>query len=61
MKKGFICLIIMFTQEDLLAALKFFVQTATKLLLSSEEKTKRAMLHISITMSLEVTMIFTIF
>ena len=61
MKKGFICLIIMFTREDLSAALKFFVQTATKFLLSSEEKTKRAMLHISITMSLEVTMIFTIF
>ena len=57
MKKWGICLVIMFTQEDLSVALKCVVQAVTNCLLSSAENTKRAMLYILITVTLEVNMV----
>ena len=41
-KNGVICLVIMFTQEDLSIALKCFPQAVTNFLLSSAEKTKNS-------------------
>ena len=56
-KNGVICLVIMFTQEDLLVALKCF-----KTFCCCQQKIqKRAMLYILITITLELNMIFTIF
>ena len=57
MKNGIICLVIMFTQEDLSVALKCFTQAVTNGLLSSAENTKRAMFYILITITLEVNMV----
>ena len=57
MKNWVICLVIMFTQEDLSVALKFFDQVVTNCLLSSAENTKGTMFYILITITLEVNMI----
>ena len=59
-KNEVICLVIMFTKEDLSVALKYFVQAVTNFLLSSAENTNKAMFYILMTISLEVNMIFTI-
>ena len=49
-KNGVICLVnIMFTQEDLSVALTFFAQAVTNCLLSTAERTKRAMFYILVT------------
>ena len=40
-QNGVICLVIMFTQEDLSVALKFFAQAVTNFLLTSIENTKK--------------------
>ena len=58
---GVICLVIMFTQEDLSVALKCFAEAVNNFLLSSAENTKRAMFYVLITITLEVNMISTIF
>ena len=60
------CLVTMFTQnmnysKDLSVVLKRFAQAVTNCLLSSAERTKRAMFYILITIILEVNLIFTIF
>ena len=47
----------MFTQEDLSVALKCIAQAVTNCLLPSAENTKRAMLYILITITLEVNMV----
>ena len=59
------CLVTMFTQninysKDLSVVLKRFAQAVTNCLLSSAERTKRAMFYILITIILEVNLIFTI-
>ena len=59
-KNGVICLVTMYTQEDLSVARKCFAQAVTNCLLSSSERTRRAMFYILITISQEVKMIFTI-
>ena len=41
-KNGVICLVIMFTQENLSVALKCFAQAVTNFLLSSAENTKKS-------------------
>ena len=49
-KNVVICLVnIMFTREDLSVALKFFAQAVTNCLLSTAERTKRAMFYILVT------------
>ena len=40
-KNGVICLVIMFTEEDLSVALKCFAQAVTNCLLSSADNTKK--------------------
>ena len=44
-KNGVVCLVIMFTQEDLSVALKCFAKSATIFLLPSVENTKTAMFY----------------
>ena len=60
-QSGVICLVTMFTQEDLSVAFKFFDQAVTNCLLSSAKRTKRTMFYILKTIILEVNLIFTIF
>ena len=60
-KNGVICLIIMFTQEDLLVALKFFAQTVTNFFAVVSRKYKKAMFYILTTITLEVNIIFITF
>ena len=59
-KNEVIFLVIMFTQEDLSAVLKCFAQTATNLLLSSENTKKSHVLNFN-NQTLDGNMIFTIF
>ena len=60
-QSGVICLVTMFTQEDLSVAFKFFDQAVINCLLSSAKRTKRTMFYILKTITLEVNLIFTIF
>ena len=60
-KNGFICLVIMFTQEDLSVALKCLAQAVTNFFLLLAENTKRAMFYKLITITLEVNMFFSTF
>ena len=51
-KNGVICLITLFTQDDLSVALNCFAKAVTNCLLSSAERTKRTMFYILITIQL---------
>ena len=59
-KNVVICLVTIYTQEDLSVARRCFAQAVTNCLLSSSERTRRAIFYILITISQGVKMIFTI-